>query len=90
LKHCYVVDEDVNIYDPNEIEWAIATRVQADKDIMIFTEQKGSSLDPSATHPPGKKAITTKAGFDATIPFDKKDKSFKKEKYGNIEIKNYV
>jgi 2,5-furandicarboxylate decarboxylase 1 len=90
LKHCLVVDDDINIYDPLDVEWAIATRVQADKDILIFKNQKGSSLDPSAVHEPGKKAVTTKAGIDATIPFGKTDKSFKKERYGKIDIEKYL
>ena len=90
LKHCFIVDDDINIYDPHEVEWAIATRVQADKDVLVFTNQKGSSLDPSAVHAPGKKAVTTKAGFDATIPMGKKDKSFKKEKYGDVNVERYL
>jgi len=90
LKHCVVVDDDIDIYDSHDVEWAVATRVQADNDILVFTDQKGSSLDPSAIHPPGKKAITTKAGIDATIPFGKTDKSFKKERYGDVDIEKYL
>ena len=85
-----VVDDDIDISDPNEIEWAISTRVQADKDVLIFKNQKGSSLDPSAINEPGKKAMTTKAGVDATIPFGKKDKSFKKERYGKVNVEDYL
>ena len=90
LKHSVIVDEDINLYDSNEVEWAIANRVQADKDILIFKDQKGSSLDPSAVHEPGKKARTTKAGIDATIPMGKTDKSFKKEKYGSVDLEKYL
>ena len=90
LKHCVVVDDDINIYDPLDVEWAIATRVQADKDVVILKDQPSSSLDPSAVHEPGKKAVTTKAGVDATIPFGKTDKSFKKENYGKVDLKNYL
>lgn len=90
LKHCVVVDDDINIYDPNEVEWAIATRVQMDDDIIIFKNQSGSSLDPSAYQEAGKKALTAKAGIDATIPFGKTDKGFKKENYGKIDVKKYL
>jgi 2,5-furandicarboxylate decarboxylase 1 len=90
LKHCVIVDDDINIYDPLDVEWAIATRVQADKDVIILKNQPSSSLDPSAIHEPGKKAVTTKAGVDATIPFGKTDKSFKKEKYGKVDLKKYL
>jgi len=67
LKHCVVVDSDIDIYNMNEVEWAIATRFQADKDIVLLTEQPSSSLDPSAFHVPGKKSTGSKLGIDATI-----------------------
>jgi UbiD family decarboxylase len=70
LKHVVVVDEDIDIFDPNDVEWAIATRVQAGRDVMIFPDQPSSSLDPSARHIPGRKSRTDKAGVDATIPWD--------------------
>jgi len=90
LKHCVVVDDDINIYDLNEVEWAIATRFQADKNALVMSNQPGSSLDPSGDLTEGKKAKTCKAGIDATIPFDKKDKGFKKESYGKIDLKKYL
>ncbi len=90
MKHCVVVDDDINIYDPNEVEWAIATRFQADKNLVVTPNQPGSSLDPSGDLTEGKKAVTCKAGFDATIPREKKDKSFKKERYGSVDPKSYL
>jgi UbiD family decarboxylase len=69
LKHAVVVDLDVDPFDPAEVEWAIATRFQADRDLLIFRDQPSSSLDPSAHHVPGQKARTTKMGLDATIPW---------------------
>ncbi|HEY79822.1 MAG TPA: UbiD family decarboxylase [Caldilineae bacterium] len=70
LKHVVVVDEDIDIFDPNDVEWAIATRVQAGRDVIIFRDQPSSSLDPSARHVPGQKSRSDKAGVDATIPWD--------------------
>jgi len=90
LKHCIIVDEDINIYDMEEVEWAIATRVQADEDIYIYRGERGSSLDPSAKYIPGEKPITAKMGIDATIPLGKKDKPFKKEKYKQINVEEYL
>lgn len=90
LKHCIIVDEDINIYDPNEIEWAIATRVQADEDIYIYVNQRGSSLDPSAKHISGEKPITAKAGIDATIPLKRNLKNFRKERYEAIDLSRYI
>jgi 2,5-furandicarboxylate decarboxylase 1 len=89
LKHCIVVDDDINIYNPDEVEWAIATRFQADRNLVIKPNQPGSSLDPSGDLSEGKKATTCKAGLDATIPWGKRDKSFKKESYGTVDPKSY-
>jgi 2,5-furandicarboxylate decarboxylase 1 len=69
LKHVVVVDEDVDIYDLNDVEWAIATRFQAHSDLVVWEGRPSSSLDPSATHIPGQKTRTTKMGLDATIPW---------------------
>ncbi|MEN6292846.1 MAG: UbiD family decarboxylase [Methanobacterium sp.] len=70
LKHAIVVDEDVDIFNPEELEYAIATRVKGDDDIMIVPGARGSSLDPCAK-PDG---TTTKIGVDATKPLDKLEK----------------
>lgn len=70
LKHCVVVDEDIDIFKSDDIEYAIATRVKGDDDILIVPGARGSSLDPTAT-PDG---TTTKMGIDATKPLDKLEK----------------
>ena len=70
LKHVVVVDDDVDLYDPNDVEWAIATRFQADRDLVVWSDQPSSSLDPSATHVPGQKSRSAKMALDATIPWD--------------------
>ena len=62
LKHVVVVDEDINIFDPHDVEFAIATRVKGDMDILIISNVRGSSLDPRGA-PDG---TTTKVGIDAT------------------------
>jgi UbiD family decarboxylase len=62
LKHVVVVDEDINIFDPNDVEFAIATRVKGDMDILVISNVRGSSLDPRGA-PDG---TTTKVGIDAT------------------------
>ena len=93
LKHVVVVDEDINIRDMRDVEWAIATRFQADRDLIVLEDQPGSSLDPSATHVPGQKARTSKMGLDATIPWRKPDgtlrteaerEAFKRVDYGEV------
>ena len=65
LKQAVVVDEDIDIGDPNAVEWAIATRTQMDSDLSLRPGSYGSSLDPSADQVTRK---TCKVGVDATIP----------------------
>jgi UbiD family decarboxylase len=66
MKMVTIVDEDIDIANPVRVEWAMVTRWQPDKDTIILSNQKGSSLDPSR-NPDG---TTSKVGFDATISFD--------------------
>jgi UbiD family decarboxylase len=81
LKHVVVVDTDVDIYDPHDVEWAIATRFQASTDLVIFRDQPSSSLDPSARQVPGKKAQSDKLGIDATIPWDTSEAGYTRVTY---------
>ncbi len=67
LKHVIIVDEDINIFDPNDIEFAIATRVKGDEDIYIYPNVRGSTLDPRSEN-----GIGTKVGIDATMELDRK------------------
>ena len=90
LKHCVVVDEDINIYDPHDVEWAIATRFQADRNTVILSNQPGSSLDPSGDLTEGRKATTAKAGLDATAPIVTTGKGFKKEEYIKVDLNKYL
>jgi len=63
IKRVVVVDKDVDIFDPVEVEWAIATRFQAGRDSTIITRALGSKLDPSA-----EDGVSDKMGLDATVP----------------------
>lgn len=68
LKLVTVVDADVDIFADEEVEWAVATRVQADRDVTIISGGAGSSLDPSA-----RGGTTARMGIDATRPPDEGD-----------------
>lgn len=70
MKHVVVVDDDVDVFDPTEVEWAIATRVQADRDVVIVSDARSKPLDPSLPPAPGRIPTTAKCGVDATIPDD--------------------
>lgn len=89
MKHVLVVDSDVDIYDPNVVEWAIATRFRVDKGLSVFENQPSSSLDPVATQEPGKKATVAKMGLDATKPLGGKGK-FTKTQYGKVNADEYL
>lgn len=65
IKHVTVVDEDVDVHDPTEVEWAVATRFQADRDLVVIGNAQGSKLDPST-----RAGLGAKMGLDATVPLD--------------------
>lgn len=90
MKHVTVVDDDVDIYNPLAVEWAMATRFQGDKDMIVISDSPGSSLDPSGKHEKGKKTLTTKIGFDATIPSDVDKKKYEVVKYKKVDIDDYI
>jgi 2,5-furandicarboxylate decarboxylase 1 len=74
IKQVVVVDTDVNVHDPAEVEWAVATRFQASRDLVLIHGAQGSILDPSTTvdqpvdAPPYLQGISSKMGLDATRP----------------------
>jgi UbiD family decarboxylase len=99
LKHVAVVDTDVNLFNMAEVEWAIATRFQAGRDLIVLHDQPSSSLDPSASHVPGAKARTSKMGFDATIPWtdpagklltQEERESFRRVAYQAVDLRKYL
>ena len=85
-KHAFVVDKDIDIYDPLSVEWAMATRFQGDEKMIIKDKEPGSSLDPSAE--PGTK-LTTKIGFDLTKPLVAKGKSYDIAEFPKVDLKKY-
>lgn len=85
-KHVFVVDKDINIYDPLEVEWAMATRFQGDVDLVVKERAPGSSLDPSAEA--GTKR-TTRLGFDLTKPLETKGKSFDRAAFPKADLAKF-
>ena len=68
MKHVVVVDDDIDVYNPVDVEWAIATRVQADRDVFVIPGARAKPLDPSLpVVPPGTVPTGAKVGIDATI-----------------------
>jgi 2,5-furandicarboxylate decarboxylase 1 len=68
LKHVVVVDDDIDVWNAMDVEWAIATRVQGDRDVFVIPGARAKPLDPSlAVMPPGVVPTGAKVGIDATI-----------------------
>ena len=65
LKHVYVFDEDIDIHDDRQVDWAMGTRFQADQDMVILQGILGMTMDPSLN---GRRT-GAKSGFDCTKPF---------------------
>ena len=64
-KHVIVVDDDVDIFDTNDVMWAVATRVHPDRDIFFVPGAKAAILDPTSDP---ETFTVTKMGIDATRP----------------------
>jgi 2,5-furandicarboxylate decarboxylase 1 len=64
LKHVVVVDDDIDVFDEEQVLWAVSNRFQADRDLVVIAGAQGSELDPSA----GPGGVNAKMGLDATKP----------------------
>ncbi len=65
IKHVFVVNDDIDVEDDHQMEWAMSTRFQADKDLVVQSGLARNPMDPSSFG----QATATKAGFDCTTPF---------------------
>ena len=94
IKHVTIVDDDIDVFDPVDVEWAVATRVQADRDVLIVPNARAKPLDPSLPLPVhGKVPTTAKMGIDATIPENIPAERYKRIVYfneGKVDLKNYL
>jgi 2,5-furandicarboxylate decarboxylase 1 len=94
IKHVTIVDDDIDVFDPIDVEWAVATRVQADRDVVIVSNARSKPLDPSLPLPlHGKVPTTAKMGIDATIPENIPAERYKRIVYfnqGKVKLSDYV
>ena len=86
FKHVVVVDDDVDIFDPYDVEWALATRVQASRDVVIIPGAKGSTLDPSHLW----QGVTDKMGIDATVPLKDRERMARPKIPKQLDPRDYV
>jgi UbiD family decarboxylase len=82
LKQVTIVDEDIDPNSAESVEYAMATRFQADKDLVILKNVRGSSLDPSSNQ---QKLKTAKMGIDATRSLSKRPEGFELAKIPKID-----
>lgn len=90
LKMVTIVDDDIDPSDPVAVEYAMATRFQADRDLTVIENVRGSSLDPSSDQ---KNLLTSKLGVDATRPLTKRKEGFeiaKIPKADKFSLKDYL
>lgn len=88
IKHVTVVDTDIDIFDTQDVEWALANRVQAGRDVFVVTGAMGNKLDPSSAD-----GVSDKLGIDATIPVDAEHGRFQKIHIAgmeNIRLEDYL
>lgn len=94
IKHVTIVDDDIDVFDPVDVEWAVATRVQADRDVLIVSNARAKPLDPSLPLPlHGKVPTTAKMGIDATIPENIPAERYKRIVYfnqGKVDLSSYL
>ena len=88
MKHVWIVDSDIDVTDPQSVEWAMATRFQGDSGLVVKTGVKGSSLDPSS-NPETRE--TVKVGFDCTIPLNRDKADFARPEPGmKVKLDEYL
>jgi 2,5-furandicarboxylate decarboxylase 1 len=89
LQRVVVVDTDVNLYDPVDVNWAITTRCDADTDLVIIKNQWGHILNPLVKiNPDGKGGTVTKVGMDATAPYPRTSK-FERVLFKDVDLQKY-
>jgi len=85
-KYCYVFDDDIDVFNPDDCEWAFQTRFQPAQDTHIFNFMVGAPLDPSAP----LDRHTSKMGFDCTIPLSERDSGkYRRVKVPGVENVNW-
>ena len=78
-----VVDDDINIHDPNDVEYALATRMEASRDLLLLPGARGHEYVPVSNQ-----GIRTKVGIDATVPVSERDR-FRRVAFKEVDLKDY-
>jgi len=90
LQRVVVVDTDVNLYDAVDVDWAITTRFDADRDLVILPDQPGHILNPIVrADADGRGGRVTKVGIDALVPFDAERDRYARVKFKDVDLSSY-
>ena len=93
MKHVFLVDEDVDIFDMSDVMWAMTTRFQGDKDFIpipgVHTHVLDPSNDPKYDPSIAVHGIACKAIFDCTVPFNMKDE-FERCKFLEVDPEKWT
>lgn len=84
IKNVIVVDEDVDIYDPADVMWALSNRVVPERDIFYIQNAQGHELDPCSD----ERGVQTKMGIDATLNED--SRCLERVRYPKVDLKKYM
>ncbi len=86
IKNVIVVDEDVDIYNPADVLWALSTRVIPEKDIFYVHNAQGHELDPGSD----SRGVQTKMGIDATLAFEFSNREYERVTYPKVDLNSYL
>ena len=93
LKHIFLVDEDVDIFDTNDVLWALNTRYQGNVDTIMIPGVRCHPLDPSQSPEYysgiADRGISCKTIFDCTVPFGQKER-FKRAEFLEVDYKKWL
>jgi len=90
LQRVIVVDPDVDIFNPVDVDWAVTTRFNPDTDLVILPGEEGHILNPMvAMNPDGKGGRVTKLGMDAMVPHDQKGEKFERVQFKEVDLGKY-
>ena len=89
LQRVVVVDSDVNLFDPVDVDWAITTRFNVDTGLLILPNEEGHILNPMVSvAEDGKSGTVTKIGMDATVPPGEPAR-FERVRYQQVDLRDH-
>lgn len=90
LQRVIAVDTDVDLRDAVDVDWAITTRFNPDRDLLLLPNEDGHILNPMVTiNPDGKGGTITKMGLDALVPFGSPRQCFERVRFRDVNLRHY-